>query len=195
MFTGVIQKMELVSQKYARALRAIGQDLAGLFPECLEIEITGRFFVARGRGRSNSSGSRNDHDRPGILRIIWHKLNQPNTKTDVSSQQALVEFARTYTQDDINRLDEIGAAQQIAKAQTPDIYSLGERLRIIGIIVDGKCAELVKLSQDVNALTLHYRDAEGKIHREEFSTRTLYKFQHQYYEERPPKDPWERSNR
>ena len=181
--------MELVSQKYARALRAIGQDLAGIFPECLEIEITGRFFVARGRGRPNGSGSKNDHDRAGMLQIIWHKLNQPDAKTDVSSQRVLVEFMRTYTQDDIDRLDEIGAARQITKAQTPDIYSLGERLRIIGRIVDAKCAELVKLSQDMNAVTLHYRDAEGKIHREEYSTRTLYKFQHQYYSERPPKDP------
>ena len=41
--------MQMFSQEHARALRAIGQDLAGLFPECLEIKVTGRLVARSGK--------------------------------------------------------------------------------------------------------------------------------------------------
>jgi hypothetical protein len=46
-------KLSANSEEYARALRVIGQELADLFPERVEIEIVGSRFVVSGELATN----------------------------------------------------------------------------------------------------------------------------------------------
>ena len=46
-------KLSAHSEEYARALRVIGQELADLFPERVEIEIVGSRFVVSGELATN----------------------------------------------------------------------------------------------------------------------------------------------
>ncbi len=53
-------KMKLKSEvhDYARALRAIGQDLAKLVPHSLELEVVDNDFIVRGQGNAAQSHQR-----------------------------------------------------------------------------------------------------------------------------------------
>lgn len=167
---GCPMKLQLLRDQYARALRAIGQDLADLFPERLEIQRAGQNFVARGRRRPRTSAWKTNEEH-----VIRQNLTQPPPRVRHSA------FVRTYTPDEIDRLDEMGRARRIDSAQRPELYSLSERLRIVGRIVDEKNAELVHLCQERNTITVQYRDPQDEFHQEEYSTLTLYKLQQQYY--------------
>src|ERR1700730_14676283 len=102
-------KLSADSEFYARALRAIGQDLADLSPEKLEIEIAGDDFVARGNSRYNPLEAKDPDVNP--LTKIWNKLVHNNRKGDpVQSQSLIIPFVRTYTLADINRLDEVATS-------------------------------------------------------------------------------------
>ncbi len=187
-------RLQVSEEKYARALRAIGQDLAGLFPERLEIERCGQEFVARGCGRANPLPSEGILEKSSVLRNIWHQLTRPSPKTDVfPPPPRCAEFVRTYTSRDIRRLDETGATHRRALSERPDLYSLEERLRMIGKILDEKKGELVKLSQDSNTVTFQYLDEDGHLHSESCSTLELYKLQQEYYSGRRGSltDPWQ----
>jgi len=123
----------------------------------------------------------------------------PATKLPPESPQpSLSKFERRYTPTDTDRLDEAEASHRIDaarrdEAQEPDLHSLQERLRMIGRIVDEKQSAIVKISYDGNTINFEYRDGEGEIHREEYSTLALYKLQQQYYSERrlTAEDAWQ----
>jgi len=182
------------SEFYARALRAIGQDLADLSPEKLEIEIVGDDFVARGHGRDNRLGARDTDVNP--LTKIWKKLVHNNRMANPGQSKSLiVPFVCTYTLADIDRLDEVGTGHRDSRNKVAaDLYSLGERLRTIGRIVDANQGKLTKLFKDGNSVTFHYQDQDGQTHREELSNLALYQIQKQYYSQRgtyKPKDVWD----
>ena len=185
-------KLRFVCEQYACALRVIGQDVAELFPESLTIELSGDNFVARGCGRTELSPSKTNRERC-LTRKIWQRLTQGPPKAEPSSST----FTRTYSPDDINKLDEMGRTRRANPAQRPDLHSLPERLRMIGRIMDEKNGELVHLSQDGNSVTFRYRDTQGEIHSEEYSNLTLYKLQQEYYSGRRfhPGDPWQGTRR
>lgn len=158
------------NQHYARALRAIGQDLADLFPHDLEIEVNGEELIARGQGMAEEN----------LLRKVWNKLVGQD-RDIVQWQLSFVPFVRTYSQEDIDRLDKSGSNRRNVVTEIPDIYSLGERLRTVGRIVDMKGAQLVKLSKNLNNLVLQYRDKRGQIYGEEYTTFALCRIQQEYY--------------
>lgn len=161
-------KLQLLVDRYARALRVIGQDLADLFPGRLEIELVGQNFVARGCRR------------PGAPTRTTAEYDLPQ-KLSPHTQVQDIGFMRTYTPQDIDHLDELGRARRTGATQIPDLYSLSERLRMIGRILDEKNGGLVSVCQSMNSLALRYRDADDAMHQEEYSILTLYKLQQQYY--------------
>jgi hypothetical protein len=175
---GSPMKLQLLVDRYARALRVIGQDLADLFPGRLEIELVGQNFVARGCRRPGApTRTTTEYDAP-------QKLGPAAEAQDIG-------FMRSYTPEEIDRLDELGRARRTGAIQIPDLYSLSERLRMIGRILDEKNARLVSVCQSMNSLVLRYRDADNATHQEEYSILTLYKLQQQYYSGRcfKPKQP------
>ena len=90
-------------------------------------------------------------------------------------------------------MDESGAKRRNETDKVPDIYSLGEMLRMVGRIVDSEGRRLLKLSKDMNGVAFEYEDGAGQKHKREFSKLQLYKLQQQYYAERGtyvPIDNW-----
>lgn len=183
--------------EYARILRAIGQDLQSLFPESLRVDVRGKDFIARGYCRSGPAPSGNPQERSPLGKM-WQKWSRPSSKVaPKSNQPSLVKFERVYTPNDINRLDETQTSHRIAisrqdKGCKPELYSLQEKLRIIGKFVDEKHCALVRIACDANTISFEYRDGDGNVHDEEHSTLALYKLQQQYCSKRrcAAGDPW-----
>lgn len=177
---------------YARALRAIGQDLADLYPEKLEIEMSDDEFVARGYGLDNRFAAKDADEN--ILAKIWKAIGREH-RAAVPLRSSIVPFVRTYAPADIDRLDEEGRSRRDDRNKgTPDLYALGERLRTIGRIIDADEGKLIKLNKDGNTLTCDYEDRKGQTHRVNLSNLALYQIQGRYRSQRwtgEQKDMWE----
>ena len=185
-------KLSAQSEEYARALRVIGQDLADLFPERVEIETAGDRFLVCGKGRGKSQRMVRSS---GVTVLGLKKLLRRNSAADaVDTSLSIIHFTRSYTAEDINLLEERGTFhRKISGDCKPDLYSLSERLRMIGRIVDANGGRLTKLFKDGNTIVFHCQDKDGEGHRAEFSNLTLYKLQQQCYSQRftpGVKDPW-----
>jgi len=160
-------------QYYARALRAIGQDLEELRPEYVEIKQRGKDFIARGRCPASTLDGRPDVRSPLIQRL-WEKMlhRDPNAASP-KGQEPTVPFVRRYSPEDIDRLDESKHANRNGLVATPDIHSLGEMLRTIGRLIDAEGGRLIKLSRDLQTVTFEYRDPQGASAKKQLSNLQL----------------------
>lgn len=185
-------------QSHARALRAIGQDLSNLFPQSLEITLEGMSFQVIGRYVPRDPGGKGARRNGHLLNKVQGTLLRDRSGVpSVESATDRIRFERTYTPADIERIDEIGANRRNRTDKTPDIYSLGEMLRMVGRIVDSNGRCLHKLSRDTYAVTCDYEDEAGQIQKIKLSNLQLYKLQREYYAERGtyvPIDIWEGSS-
>jgi hypothetical protein len=179
---------------YARSLRAIGHDLTKLYPEDLEIQLNATEFLVTGVGLTQPPHERIEHG--SFIKKGWNRLKGKESKPNLPVVPRRGErFTRKYTLDDINRLDEIGLPGRTNNEGKPDIYSLDERLRTVGRIVDACKATLVRVVKDRNSIKFEYRDQNGHDHREEYTNLALYKYQQRYYAERGIYtfiDPWDK---
>ncbi len=177
---------------YARSLRAIGQDLAKLYLEDLEIRVNATEIVASGVRLIQPPQERVEHG--SVIKRGWNRLTGKESKPGLPAVPRDREWiTRKYTLDDINRLDDIGIRARANKGGKPDIYSLGERLRTVGAIVDACKGRLVRVVKDRNSIKFEYRDQNGHDHSEEYTNLALYKYQQRYYAERGSYtfiDPW-----
>ena len=185
------------AQFHARALRAIGQDLSKLFPQTLEITLQGTNFQVIGRYLPRDPGGKGAQGSNQLLDKLRSKFlrDQPTVPPAESSTEP-ISFDRTYTPVDIDRMDESGANRRNEIDKVPDIYSLGEMLRMVGRIVDSDGRRLLNLSKDTYGVTFEYEDGAGQTQKREFSNLQLYKLQQQYYAERGtyvPIDDWKGS--
>ncbi len=174
----------LPSNYYARVLRAIGQDLADLFPHQLEIEQRERRFIVHVRCDRKRSESKAPpvpaEAAPSGLRSIFHKLN--TIRLDKSPDKPdLVTVDRTYNPIDISRLDEAGLQRRIQVGKIPDIHDLGEALRTIGRILDAEEGRLVKIFRDQRRVAFEYVTRSGETKKIEMTRTELYKVQQSYY--------------
>jgi hypothetical protein len=180
---------------YARSLRAIGNDLTKLYPEDLEIQVKATEFLASGVGLTQPSQESVEHG--SFIKKGWARLTGKESKPGIPVVSRRGEcFTRKYSLDDINRLDEIGLPGRTNNEGKPDIYSLGERLRTVGRIVDACKGTLVRVAKDRNSMKFEYRDQNGHDHREEYTNLALYKYQQRYYAERGTYtfiDPWDQT--
>jgi len=187
-------KIQSEFNNYARLLRAIGQDLTKLYPEDLKIQVNATEFLVSGVGLTQPPQERVEHGN--FIKTGWNRLRGKESQSSLPGVPRGREcFTRKYTLDDINRLDEIGLPARANKERTPDIYSLGERLRTVGRIVDGCKGTLVRIVKDRNTMKFEYRDRNGLDHREEYTNLALYKYQQRFYAERGIYtfiDPWDK---
>jgi hypothetical protein len=179
---------------YARALRAIGQDLADLFPDTVEIELHGEVFVARGQcAKDRLDAKLNQPQKKGLKAFCADMLARDVSTLTRQAKSATVEFSHTYSSEDINRIDEIGMSRRFTVGKIPDIRSLGEMLRTIGRLVDGLEGQLVNISKDARRIVYEFTGSDGKPHNELLSIPDLYKLQKNFYEKRGELvglDPW-----
>ncbi len=176
--------MEQFPGYHARALRAIGQDLSELLPESVTIEPEGDDFIAQGlcnRGRLENLESAGW----GGLRKFGAKLRaeilKPNTR---EPDLDLVPFSRSYNAESIDHLDKRGNRRRVGAGGIPEIYSLAERLRTIGKVIDGQNGQLVKIYKDLHHIIFEYRDADIHLHKVELDNTELYRLQRSYTTER-----------
>jgi len=175
---------------HARALRAIGQDLADLLPDSMTIEPDGDSFLVHGmcnRARlesQQSNGGWTSLRRMGaMLRagIIRPPLGEPDLD--------LTPFTRSYNAADIDRLDAHGNQRRYGNGGLPEIYSLAERLRTIGKVIDGHNGRLGKIFKDLHHIIFEYRDGDDQPRKVELDNTQLYRLQRRYTSERSDSIP------
>ena len=158
---------------YEVALRAVGQDLAALLFESLEIKVEDKILVARGRCISHAAKGISKSTE-GFARKAWQSLTG---RGEQENKEPLLEpFERKYSPEDINRLDELGKTRQGSAAKPPDLSSLAEALRTVGRTVDSKGGSLVRLTKGERSITFVYEDGNGR-HTEDLYSLSLYKSQ------------------
>ena len=176
-------KGDHTSEYFARALRAIGQDLANLFPQQLEIEFHDQSFDVRARCDRKRLESKEPEVRQKgfgafIGRVANYRLDKP------AEESGTANFSRTYDPADIDRLDQAGVDRRRQAGKVPDIYSLSESLRTIGRIVDANGGRLISVFKDQRRMAVEYTDTKGAKCRAEMTSAELYKLQQSYYKER-----------
>jgi hypothetical protein len=180
------------SNYYARVLRAIGQDLADLFPQQLEIEQKERTLIAqvrcdRKRSESKTVAQPNEEVQAGGIRGFIHKLHsiridKPPDKPDI------VTVTRSYNPIDISRIDETGLHRRTQLGKIPDIHDLGEVLRTIGRIIDAEEGRLVKIFRNQRRVAFEYVTRGGETKKVDLSRAELVKIQQSYYHGRGGRD-------
>ena len=187
------------SKNYARALRTIGQDLANLFPENLEIEVSGSTYVVRCQGRNTDSFRATKGAKISPIKKMLRNLGTKNSGADsLLTESPTVPVARTYTPADIDRIYGLQIFGRSRRGGTPDLHSLAERLRTIGRIVHSKPGQLLKIFSHRDSIGFQYRDSTGKVCAEELSHLALHKLQQQYFSQRQSnqdKDVWDDADR
>ncbi|HEX9662236.1 MAG TPA: hypothetical protein VGB27_08115 [Candidatus Binatia bacterium] len=176
---------------YARALRAIGQDLTDLFPKVLEIDTDGVNFEARGQSHANPF----HRVRERRFNKIWNKLIRKDAQAESITPELTTEtFTRAYSADDIERLDQHYSANRSGQQKKPDNYSLAERLRTMGGIVNSRQGRLKQLRKNADRLFADYWDQDGKIQTAKLTTVILYRNQQSHDSQSNaalPKELWE----
>jgi len=184
------------SEGCGRALRAIGQDLARLVPENLEIVVAGDNYVVSCEVRQNSIQPKKQkiNTFQKLLKKIVHKNGKPGRVTTSD----LVPIRRTYKPEDIDRIYGVQIVDRTRLGRNPDLHSLGERLRMVGRIVQSKRGQLIKIVNKKNSVAFEYSDENGNVHSEEVSHFALYRLQQQSLSQRrtpKEKDVWDEHDR
>jgi hypothetical protein len=202
---------EQVPERFARDLRAIGQDLANLFPYDLAIELQGTEYVARGhcaRKRIEVEGPK--AERSGVKSFYDKYLNRdlhtlfPKSQPEVipeantNPEAEIIEFSRRYSPEDIDRLDEAGLKHRTGMNRIPDARNLGESLRTIGRLIDANKCHLTFIKKQQDHIAVEYRDADDQPQKQELTDFELNKLQRLYYKNRGsfnPIDRWKGSDK
>lgn len=165
---------------YTRALRVIGQDLAPLVPEHLAIEHRGDELIAQGlcpksrMDELNASGA-----WAGVKKLVDKVadiIRVPQHEPDLE----FIPFSRSYTVEEIQRLDGQGTRRRGNNGGMPDIYSLGERLRTIGKVIDAQNGRVVRIFKDLHHVVFEYRSEDGGTRKEQLDNTQLYQLQQRY---------------
>jgi hypothetical protein len=159
-----------------------------LFPQQLEIEYHADNFEVRVRcDRKRAEKKSPPGQKPG-LRDVLHKLATyelgKQSLAKPSKEMEIATSARTYSPDDINRLNESGMRRRAQADKLPDIRNLGEALRTVGRIIDAEEGRLIKLFRDLNLIAFEATNKEGATRKGEMTHGELYKLQQQYYQKR-----------
>ncbi len=177
--------IEQASGFHARALRVIGQDLAELMPENVAIELDGNSFVAHGLCAKNRIEDQTPAELLTRVKKLFDKMataiiGPPTCGPDLE----FVPFTRTYNVDDIDHLDGQETNRRGNVSALPDIYTLGERLRTIGKVIDAQNGRVLRIFKDLHQIVFEYRDADGQTRKEELNNTELYQLQQRYASER-----------
>jgi hypothetical protein len=165
---------------HARALRVIGQDLAALVPENIAIELQGDSFVAHGLCAKNRMEDKKSSYLLCVVRNVFKRvatiIRPPTREPDLE----FVPFTRTYKIQDLEHLDDNATTRRGNPEGMPDIYTLGERLRTIGRVIDGHNGRAIRIFKDLHQIVFEYQDGNGQACKEELNNTQLYQLQQSY---------------
>ncbi|HEX5606912.1 MAG TPA: hypothetical protein VFY96_10385 [Candidatus Binatia bacterium] len=177
---------------FAMALRAIGQDLAELFPQQIELYYQNETFDVRVRCDRKRAEKKTPAAAKSGLKNVIHKLATYRLDKAADGTDIAV-FEHHYNSEEIGRLDRGGIHRRSQAGKVPDINNLGEALRTIGRIVDAQGGQLVRILKDPRRIVFDYKDKQGTSHNKEMTRSELFKVQQSYYEKRSGSggvDPW-----
>ncbi len=172
---------------YAKVLRVIGQDLAGFFPKNVEIVTAGETFEARGQCHPNPF----EAVKKSFLNRIWRRVAGTAPAAIPAEAPPPAPFARTYDAGEIERLDRLYGTSRGDNSRRADAYSLAERFRTMGAIVDKKHGSLKRLRKEADRLFIEYWDAEGELQSAKLTTVIFYRNQQQPRRRHAPAELWE----
>jgi hypothetical protein len=172
---------------YSRPLRAIGQDLTGLFPKTLVIEINGDSFEARGESYDNPFQRVHESN----VKRLWQRLFSKAAAVTSASPTDL-SFARVYSAEDIERIDALNKTNRSGIQKRADNYSLAERLRTMGSIVNSRKGRLKQLRKEADQFFADYWDPNGKLQTAKLTTVIRYRNEQPLLPHvHAPKELWE----
>jgi hypothetical protein len=155
----------------------------------LEITTDGTNFEASGECHPNPFEAVRDN----FLNRIWRRMSGRNRPAERANEEPPACFSRTYDAAEIDRLDQIYSANRGENTRRADAYSLPERLRTMGAIVDKKKGRLKALHKDRDRLFIEYWDAQDKLQTAKLTTVIFYR-NHQHSDPRRhnrPAELWE----
>jgi hypothetical protein len=168
---------------FAKALRVIGQDLAELFPQQIEVSFQDRVFEVRVRCDRKRAEKKTPPAEKSPLKNAFHKL--ATYRLDKAADGAdIAVFEHRYNADEIGQLDRVGIHRRNQAGKVPDINNLGEALRTIGRIIDAQGGQLIRLLKDSRRVVFDYNDKQGVPQKTEMTRSELFKVQQSYYEKR-----------
>jgi len=163
---------------YAQPLRAIGQALETLNLTAFEIEPTGDDFYVRGVLAADYPALVEDGLTLEKLSAVWGNLppreQEKMDSEQVASAPVLTPIELQYTPKDVDRLEQEGQARRTDLHRVPDTASLSQVLRCVGAYLTQKPARLVKLTRELDAVTIKYETSLGTELRETFAASALY---------------------
>ncbi len=174
---------------YGKILRVIGQDLAGFFPRTVEITMDGVSFEAQGQCHPNPFEAVNS----SFLNRIWRRVARKASTAGAEEARPPACFARTYDAGEIERLDQLYSANRGEGSRRADAYSLSERFRTMGAIVDRNQGRLKLLRKEADRLSVEYWDPQGEIQTAKLTTVIMYRNQQRFDAQRQnsPAELWE----
>jgi hypothetical protein len=168
---------------FARALRAIGQDLNELFPHQLEIVYKETSFETQVRCDRKRAEKKSPPAEKSGLKNVFHKL--ATYRLDKGPEGAdTATYEHSYHPEEVNRLDRAGLHRRTQAGKVPDINNLGEALRTIGRIIDAADGQLVRIFKDQRRVAFDYVDKKGATIKTEMTRSELFKIQQSYYGKR-----------
>jgi hypothetical protein len=167
----------------------IGQDLATFFPRTLEITTDGDKFAAQGECHPNPF----EAIKEGFLNRIWRRVVRKNVSAVADPAVPPARFARSYGADEIDQLDQLQSANRGETTRRADAYSLPERLRTMGVIIDKKKGRLHRLHKERDRLVIEYWDAQGQLQSAKLTTVIFYRNQQHAgpRHQNTPRELWE----
>lgn len=163
---------DVAQSHYALTLRVIGQDLSQLFPRVLEIATDGSIFEARGESHPNPF----EVIREGLLTKALKKIRGIEVALPTAPPES---FTRRYGPGQIEHIDQLNRAQRSENFRRAENYSLPERLRTLGAIVDATGGRLKQLHKEADRFIVEYWDIQGQLKTAKLTTVILYRNQQQ----------------
>jgi hypothetical protein len=166
--------LDLAAGNYGEVFRVIGQDLAALFPRTLEIETDGVNFEVHGESHPNPF----ETVKESFLEKVWRQLfKQDSQPSQAETGKVPEKFSRIYDPQEIEEIDRLNSALRSGNSRRADSYSLAERLRTMGAIVDTKKGRLKRLSKQGDRLFVEYWDQQGQLQSAKLTTVIMYRSQ------------------
>lgn len=162
---------------YAQPLRAIGQALETLNLATFELEPAGDDFYVKGVLAAAHPEIAANYLSLDKLSSVWGDppvKGQMGDPAMTSGVTVLTPIELQYTLKDVDRLEQEGLARRSDPHRVPDTASLSQVLRCIGAYLNQKPARLVKLTRDIDGVTIEYQTSLGTLLRETIPTSALY---------------------
>lgn len=147
------------SYSFAKFLRALGQALDAQNLAAFEMTYHSGVYVVR-NAASQRSSLRNLLQ--SVVASVEYLLDAPAKKRPAGQS-----FEINYSHDDLVQLDNEGRSQRGLHHETPDPFTLAEKLRSVGSLIDADPKRsLVSVTNDGKQLKIRYEQESGEIQEE-----------------------------